>query len=87
MKYIQYNSRLITDLIDEWSHGLPDSSLTQAELYQMVKEDLESSLSWEEHPTAAVAMSISYLTNIVTREVLKRNKKYLEKYYGNRKDI
>lgn len=82
MKYTEYSSKLIDQLIDEWSHGLPDESLTQSELHQFIRDDLRESIEWvEETSPKTVYMSLDYMVNTVTRAVWNRNKKYLEELY------
>lgn len=86
MKYTEYNSKLIDQLIDEWSHGLPDESLTQSELHQFIRDDLRESIEWVDledthNNSKAIWMSMDYVVNTVTRAVWKRNKKYLEEMY------
>lgn len=82
MKYTEYNSKLIDQLIDEWSHGLPDDSITQSELYQFIRDDLRESIEWvEETSPKTVYMSLDYMVNTITRAVWDRNKKYLEELY------
>lgn len=92
MKYIEYSNKLIYDIINEWSHGLPDSDLTPSELRSLIEKDLEEWLEWTEQEDTSrspntVWMSMGYLVDLVTREVWKRNKRYLEELYEDRKNI
>lgn len=92
MKYTEYSYKLLTDLIDEWSHGLPDTELTYEDLHSLIEKDLSESIEWVDLDDISPHskrfwMSMKYVVHQVAIAVWWRNKRYLEEFYENRNNI